>query len=202
MTSRFIADYLRTLKKEGKTIVLSAHNLYQVEAICDKVMILRRGQMVAFGTMHRAPRPVRLAHVLDLLLDRRPGKTARALEDLPAGRGALGLRGEDIKGTQRILGPHHRSRREDREDRIPVPVPRRDAREDREVRIDLPESQIGAAKFPRVIARCLVPLWDRRHTWGSKNYSFPSLRRVTPPQKGRQPTGNASSIPAFPGSPS
>ena len=51
MTSRFIADYLRTLKKEGRTIVLSAHNLYQVEAICDKVMILRRGQVVAFGSM-------------------------------------------------------------------------------------------------------------------------------------------------------
>jgi len=51
MTSRFIADYLRTLKKEGKTIVLSAHNLYQVEAICDRVMILRRGKMVAFGSM-------------------------------------------------------------------------------------------------------------------------------------------------------
>ena len=51
MSSRFIADYLRTLKKEGKTIVLSAHNLYQVEAICDKVMILKRGKMVAFGTM-------------------------------------------------------------------------------------------------------------------------------------------------------
>ena len=51
MTSRFIADYLRRLKAEGKTIVLSAHNLYQVEAICDKVMILRRGKMVAFGTM-------------------------------------------------------------------------------------------------------------------------------------------------------
>ena len=53
MTSRFIADYLRTLKKEGKTIVLSAHNLYQVEAICDKVMILKRGKMVAFGNMHQ-----------------------------------------------------------------------------------------------------------------------------------------------------
>ena len=51
MTSRFIADYLRRLRAEGKTIVLSAHNLYQVEAICDKVMILRRGKMVAFGTM-------------------------------------------------------------------------------------------------------------------------------------------------------
>jgi ABC-2 type transport system ATP-binding protein len=52
MTSRFIADYLRRLKTENKTIVLSAHNLYQVEAICDKVMILRRGQVVAFGNMH------------------------------------------------------------------------------------------------------------------------------------------------------
>ena len=52
MTSRFIADYLRRLKKDGKTIVLSAHNLYQVEAICDKVMILRRGKMVAFGSMN------------------------------------------------------------------------------------------------------------------------------------------------------
>ncbi|MDO9550352.1 MAG: ABC transporter ATP-binding protein [Methanoregula sp.] len=51
MTSRFIADYLRTLKNEGKTIVISAHNLYQVEAICDKVMILKRGKVVAFGTM-------------------------------------------------------------------------------------------------------------------------------------------------------
>jgi ABC-2 type transport system ATP-binding protein len=51
MTSRFIADYLRRLRADGKTIVLSAHNLYQVEAICDKVMILKRGKMVAFGSM-------------------------------------------------------------------------------------------------------------------------------------------------------
>jgi len=51
MTSRFIADYLRKLKTDKKTIVLSAHNLYQVEAICDKVMILKRGKVVAFGSM-------------------------------------------------------------------------------------------------------------------------------------------------------
>jgi ABC-2 type transport system ATP-binding protein len=51
MTSRFIADYLKKLKNEGRTIVLSAHNLFQVEAICDRVMILRRGRVVASGTM-------------------------------------------------------------------------------------------------------------------------------------------------------
>ncbi|HUU75370.1 MAG TPA: ABC transporter ATP-binding protein [Methanoregulaceae archaeon] len=51
MTSRYILDYLRDLKSEGRTIILSAHNLYQVEAICDIVMILRRGKVVAMGTM-------------------------------------------------------------------------------------------------------------------------------------------------------
>jgi len=52
MTSRFITEYLRTLRNEQKTIVISAHNLYQVEAICDRVMILRRGKVVALGSMH------------------------------------------------------------------------------------------------------------------------------------------------------
>ena len=51
MTSRFISGYLKKLKNEGRTIVLSAHNLYQVEEICDQVMILRRGKVVALGTM-------------------------------------------------------------------------------------------------------------------------------------------------------
>lgn len=52
MTSRTIGEYLRELRdREHKTIILSAHNLYQVEEICDRVMILRRGRTEAFGTM-------------------------------------------------------------------------------------------------------------------------------------------------------
>ncbi len=51
MTSRYIIGFLRDLRNEKKTIILSAHNLFQVETICDKVMILRRGKMVAMGTM-------------------------------------------------------------------------------------------------------------------------------------------------------
>ena len=52
MTSRYISDYLRSLRDQQKTIVMSAHNLFQVEALCDHVMILRCGEIVAFGTMH------------------------------------------------------------------------------------------------------------------------------------------------------
>lgn len=51
MTGRFIGEYLKGLRDQGKTIVLSAHNLYQIEEICDRVMILRRGRIEAFGTM-------------------------------------------------------------------------------------------------------------------------------------------------------
>lgn len=51
ITSRSIVEYLKELRSRGKTIVLSAHNLYQVEEICDRVLILRRGREVACGSM-------------------------------------------------------------------------------------------------------------------------------------------------------
>lgn len=52
MTSRFIVDYLKKLKKMGKTILLSAHNLYQIEEACDRVMILKQGNVVIDGSMN------------------------------------------------------------------------------------------------------------------------------------------------------
>jgi len=52
MTSRYIIDYLAHLRDSGqKTILLSAHNLYQVEEICDQVLILRQGAIAAIGSM-------------------------------------------------------------------------------------------------------------------------------------------------------
>ncbi len=51
MTSRFVIDYIKSLRSQGKTIIFSGHNLYQVEEVCDSVMILRRGKTVAQGSM-------------------------------------------------------------------------------------------------------------------------------------------------------
>ena len=51
LTSFFIIDYLKTLRDEGKTIVLSAHNLFHVEYICDRVAILKNGRMVVCDSM-------------------------------------------------------------------------------------------------------------------------------------------------------
>jgi len=51
LTSFFIIHYLKTLKRAGKTIVLSAHNLFHVEYICDRVAIIKNGQLVVFDSM-------------------------------------------------------------------------------------------------------------------------------------------------------
>ncbi|MGQ0535427.1 MAG: ABC transporter ATP-binding protein [Methanobacteriota archaeon] len=46
-----VVDTIRTLRDEGHTIVFSAHNLHQVEAISDDLLILHNGKAVAQGTM-------------------------------------------------------------------------------------------------------------------------------------------------------
>ncbi len=46
LTSFFIINYLKSLKDQGKTIVLSAHNLFHVEYICDRVAILKDGRLI------------------------------------------------------------------------------------------------------------------------------------------------------------
>ncbi|HLO16998.1 MAG TPA: ABC transporter ATP-binding protein [Anaerolineales bacterium] len=51
LTSFFIINYLKTLKREGKTILLSAHNLFHVESICDRVGIIKNGKLLIFDKM-------------------------------------------------------------------------------------------------------------------------------------------------------
>jgi ABC-2 type transport system ATP-binding protein len=51
LTSFFIINYLKTLRREGKTILLSAHNLFHLEALCDRVGIIKNGKLLVFDTM-------------------------------------------------------------------------------------------------------------------------------------------------------
>ncbi len=51
LTSKYLVDFVSGLRNMGKTIVFSAHNLYQVESLCDRVLIMNKGDEVACGTM-------------------------------------------------------------------------------------------------------------------------------------------------------
>ena len=51
LTSFFIINYLKSLRRAGKTIILSAHNLFHVETLCDRVGIIRNGKLLIFDNM-------------------------------------------------------------------------------------------------------------------------------------------------------
>lgn len=58
LTTNYIIDFVQELKEEGKTVVFSAHNLYHVESICDRVIIMNEGSIVARGTLEE----IRMEH--------------------------------------------------------------------------------------------------------------------------------------------
>lgn len=47
-----VKDLIQALKAAGKTIFLSSHILSEVEQICDRAIIIRRGRVVRTGTMN------------------------------------------------------------------------------------------------------------------------------------------------------
>jgi len=51
LTTNYIIEFTERLAEEGKTIVFSAHNLFHVESICDRVAIMRDGAIVARGDL-------------------------------------------------------------------------------------------------------------------------------------------------------
>ena len=49
---REVRDLLLSLRAQGKTVFFSSHILSDVEAMCDRAAILRRGKLVRCGTVH------------------------------------------------------------------------------------------------------------------------------------------------------
>ncbi|MFB6102668.1 MAG: ATP-binding cassette domain-containing protein [Haloplanus sp.] len=51
LTTNYVLEFVRELRDAGKTVLFSAHNLYHVESVCDRVAIMNRGNIVARGTV-------------------------------------------------------------------------------------------------------------------------------------------------------
>ena len=51
LTTNYIIEFTERLAQEGKTVVFSAHNLFHVESICDRVAIMNEGEIVARGDL-------------------------------------------------------------------------------------------------------------------------------------------------------
>jgi len=50
MTTRAMRDFLRRLRDEGRCVIFSSHIMQEVAALCDHIVIVAKGQVVAAGT--------------------------------------------------------------------------------------------------------------------------------------------------------
>lgn len=50
MSTRSLRDFLRQLKSEGRCVVFSSHVMQEVAALCDRIVIIAQGRVVADGT--------------------------------------------------------------------------------------------------------------------------------------------------------
>jgi ABC-2 type transport system ATP-binding protein len=51
LTTNYIVEFTRDLAESGRTVVFSAHNLFHVESICDRVAVMNDGRIVARGSV-------------------------------------------------------------------------------------------------------------------------------------------------------
>jgi ABC-2 type transport system ATP-binding protein len=80
-------DCIREVKAEGRTVLLSSHILAEVEALCDRVSIIRAGRTQETGTL------TELRHLTRTSIAAETAQPAGALSDL------VGVHGLQIDGT-------------------------------------------------------------------------------------------------------
>jgi len=74
-------ECIREVKAEGRTVLLSSHILAEVEALCDRVSIIRAGRTVQSGTLDEMRHLTRTS--IDVVTEQEP----RGLDQLPAVHG-------------------------------------------------------------------------------------------------------------------
>jgi len=50
MTTRGLRQFLRELRAEGRCVLLSSHIMQEVAALCDRIVVMAEGHVVAQGT--------------------------------------------------------------------------------------------------------------------------------------------------------
>jgi sodium transport system ATP-binding protein len=50
MTTRGLREFLRQLRAEGRCVIFSSHIMQEVAALCDRIVVVARGRVVADGT--------------------------------------------------------------------------------------------------------------------------------------------------------
>ena len=50
VAAQTLRNVIKQLKEQGKTILLTTHNMYEVDELCDRVAIINKGKLVTLDT--------------------------------------------------------------------------------------------------------------------------------------------------------
>ncbi len=106
---RQIWAFLRELRRQGKTIVLTTHYLEEAQALCDRVIMLDHGRIVAEGTPEDLIARLGMSFRLDVEVDDSAALSVQAVADLPGvtrwsrQNGTLTLYLRQPTDTERVL---------------------------------------------------------------------------------------------------
>ena len=66
ISAREVRDLVRKLRKEGKAVLFTSHNLWEVEEICDRVGIISNGRMIIEGSPRDIKDALGLKYVIEV----------------------------------------------------------------------------------------------------------------------------------------
>ncbi len=78
-----IFDNLETLKKRGKTLLYTTHYMEEAERLCDRIIIIDHGKVIANDTLHGLHRMLPVTNVLAIELEKPEGFNPEPLKALP-----------------------------------------------------------------------------------------------------------------------
>lgn len=63
-------EQIRKLKREGRTIILSSHDMNEIESLCDRLAILKDGKIAFIGTVNELTTQIQPKIILQLKIDK------------------------------------------------------------------------------------------------------------------------------------
>ncbi|MBM4073072.1 MAG: ABC transporter ATP-binding protein [Planctomycetes bacterium] len=81
---RQLWDILRSLRSQGRTILITTHYMDEAERLCDRVAVVDHGKVIALGTPAELIRQLGGEHLIELVLADGALLEPNVLQDLPA----------------------------------------------------------------------------------------------------------------------
>ena len=105
VNTELVKDLLRELNESGVTVIMSTHQMHQVEELCDRILLVNQGRRVLYGNLAEVRRRFSGHEVLVQTSDPRPEILASVpgVAEVMPHNGAIKLRLDDDTSPNQVL---------------------------------------------------------------------------------------------------